>query len=298
MIITCPHCQTKYQVTYEAIGSAGRKVQCAHCQQEWKQKALSKSDSEAEGDKLFEDIKEDALDEAHQAEERAVAESLSERAEREKRLADTNAAKAKSPTDAAEIKKREQAFSRRQSAMISSLPLARLRRTARVTGILILVAVTAIAYIARVPIVERYPDMAGLYSAVGLGVNVVGLDFTNLETLRTINDGQDVLIVSAQILGLRPDPSYVPPVVVSLLDNRGRSIYEWSVTSRARDLMAGERATFETRLTLPPKEAVRVRLSFAGGSAMQPDPINAVDVKGGRAEPAPPEPSAPSPQHH
>ena len=140
--------------------------------------------------------------------------------------------------------------------------------------------------------------MVGLYDGVGLVVTVVGLYFTNLETLRTINDGQDVLIVSAQILGLRPDPSYVPPVVVSLLDSRGKSIYEWSVTSRARDLMAGERATFETRLTLPPSEAKRVRLSFAGGSAMQPDPINAVDGEGGGAEAAPPVPSAPSPQHH
>jgi len=37
MIITCPHCQTKYQVAYEAIGSAGRKVQCAQCRQAWQQ---------------------------------------------------------------------------------------------------------------------------------------------------------------------------------------------------------------------------------------------------------------------
>ena len=39
MIITCPHCQTKYQVTYEAIGSVGRKVQCAHCHKAWTQEA-------------------------------------------------------------------------------------------------------------------------------------------------------------------------------------------------------------------------------------------------------------------
>ncbi len=45
MIITCPNCQTKYQVTYEAIGSVGRKVQCAHCQQAWQQRPVDKSDA-------------------------------------------------------------------------------------------------------------------------------------------------------------------------------------------------------------------------------------------------------------
>lgn len=267
MIITCPHCQTKYQVTYEAIGSAGRKVQCAQCQQEWRQRALPKTKPGAredqQSDALFEDMREDALDEAIMVEERLAIEA--------------QATPARPGPDAAEIRKRQKAFTRRQSAMISSLPLARLRRTARVAGIVILLAMAASAYFLRVPIVERYPDLADIYETAGLGVNVVGLDFTNLETLRTINDGQDVLIVSAQILGLTTQPSPVPPVVVSLLDAGGRAIYEWSVVSRARDLMAGERATFETRLTMPPKDAARVRLSFAGGRAMQPDRAGAVE---------------------
>ena len=281
-------------MTYEAIGSAGRKVQCANCQREWKQKALPREEGQSENeaaDALFEEIREDALDEALAAEERAVAEKKAE------------VPKAKIPSDAAEQRKRQQAFSRRQSAMISSLPLARLRRTARVGGVLILIAMATIAYVWRVPIVERYPDLAGAYAAVGLGVNVVGLDFSNLETMRTMNDGQDVLLVSAQIVGLTPEPSRVPPVVVSLLDSRGRSIYEWSVTSRARDLMKGERATFETRLAVPPRDAVRVRLSFAGGRNVQPDRADGVKQAGGNAMPASPPPPAPlppapAPQHH
>lgn len=300
MIICCPHCQTKYQVTYDAIGSAGRKVQCAHCQREWNQRALPRDadTGDAASDALFEEMKEDALDEALAAEERAIADKKAE------------APKAKSQADAAEQRKRQQAFTRRQSAMISSLPLARLRRTARVGAVMILIAMATGAYLWRVPIVERYPELADVYEAVGLGVNVVGLDFTNLETLRSVNDGQDVLMVSAQIVGLTPEPSRVPPVVVSLLDGRGKSIYEWSVTSRARDLMKGERATFETRLTVPPKDAAKVRLSFAGGSNVQPDRAGGVEQVGEdaimaapQAEPAVPEHpapdhSAPAEQHH
>src|SRR5690606_1679944 len=160
--------------------------------------------------------------------------------------------------------KRQMAFRRRQNAMISSLPLARLRRAARVAGVTILLGLVGGAWFLRVPIVERYPDLAGLYEAVGLGVNVVGLDFATLETLKALSGGNDVLTVSAQIVGRSPVPVDVPPVVISLLDQAGRAVYEWSVTPRVRDLMVGERATFDTRLSLPPSEAVRVRLSFAG----------------------------------
>lgn len=263
MIITCPHCQTKYQVTFEAIGSVGRKVQCAHCHQAWQQGPKTGGDrpddpERREADKLFEAMAEDALDEAMSSEAKAAA--------------DARGAAVKLPPDptalprmdAAEMKKRQMAFSRRQNAMISRLPLARLRRAARACGVVLLAGIVGFAYFGRVPIVERYPDLAGLYEAVGLGVNVVGLDFAYLETLKALSSGNDVLTVSAQIVGRSPEPVPVPPVVVSLLDAGGHAVYEWSVAPRVRDLMAGERATFDTRLSLPPSEAVRVRLSFAG----------------------------------
>ncbi|MEQ8599150.1 MAG: DUF3426 domain-containing protein [Devosia sp.] len=264
MIITCPHCQTKYQVTFEAIGSAGRKVQCAHCHQAWNQGAqpdAPETPADIEANKLFDAMAEDALDEAMSAEEKTVA---------AKRPA------VSSPPlnglaegiDPAELKKRQQEFSRRQNAMISRLPLARLRRGARIAGVVLLAGIVGGAYFWRVPIVERYPDLAGLYESIGLGVNVVGLDFADLETLKALSGGNDVLTVSAQIVGQSGSPVAVPPVVVSLLDETGHAVYEWSVSPRVRDLMAGERATFDTRLSLPPSEAVRVRLSFAGQSGI------------------------------
>jgi predicted Zn finger-like uncharacterized protein len=284
MIITCPHCQTKYQVTYEAIGSAGRKVQCAHCHQAWTQDANAAADQDGEGesaDQVFDAFAEDALDEAMSAEESIVASQGGRTA------AVGEPPKPLSGAEAAELQKRQMAFLRRQNAMISSLPLARLRRAARIAGVVILAGLLGGTYFGRVPIVERYPDLAGLYEAIGLGVNVVGLDFSDLATLKQLSGGNDVLTVSAQIVGRADRPVAVPPVVVSLLDEDGRAVYEWSVAPRVRDLMAGERATFDTRLSLPPSEAVRVRLSFAGkgaragerGSSVAPEqPASLVDT--------------------
>ncbi|WEJ58933.1 zinc-ribbon domain-containing protein [Devosia sp. FJ2-5-3] len=269
MIITCPNCQTKYQVTYEAIGSVGRKVQCASCQQSWQQRPPAPMVSpEPESDQLFEEIAEDALDEALQAEQREAAQQEAEE-RRARRLAERaqEPEKKKKTADAAELRKRQQAFSRRQTAMFSSLPMARMRRTARIVAGGLLACIVGLGFFGRVQIVERYPDLAGLYSAVGLGVNVVGLDLAQLQSSRSVAEGKEALAVSAQIVGMMSDPVAVPPVLVSLLDAEDRTVYEWIVSPRVRDLMAGERATFDTRLSLPPSEAVRVRLSFTNGRA-------------------------------
>lgn len=289
MIITCPNCQTKYQVTFEAIGSVGRKVQCASCRQSWQQSALPdpKPDlklvpPDPESDRLFESMAEEALDAAIEAEEKTSVDEVS------RTIEPIEPRPAKKRETAAEIRARQKALSRRQTAMVSRLPLARMRRYARVVGAVGLAGILGIAYFGRVQIVERNPDLAGLYEAVGLGVNVVGLELSHLQSTRGLSEGKEVLVVSAQLVGLMPNPVAVPPVLVSLLDETGHTIYEWSVTPRIRDLMAGERATLDTRLPLPPGEAVKVRLTFAGGRTT---------TGAGESAPPPPAVAEASPAH-
>lgn len=279
MIITCPHCQTRYQVTYEAIGSTGRKVQCAHCQQAWSQKPLD-PDAFGDADPLVRAVAEDALDDALVSEERRVAAELAERKAEAEEAAEVDGREA-AKVDPALIRKRQRAFLRRQNAMVAKLPMARLRRVARVASAVVLVGLLAGAYFGRVQVVEQFPAMAGVYAFVGLPVNVIGLEFDRLSTLRTLREGKEVLVVSAQIVGLQKAPVTVPAVVVTLLDASGNGIYEWSVTPDVRDMMAGERATFETQLPLPPVDAVSVRLSFTGGgSTRSAAPVQPASVGG------------------
>lgn len=267
MIITCPHCQTRYQVTYEAIGATGRKVQCAHCQRAWSQKPIEPEEL-GDPDPQVRSITEDALDDAMVSEERRVAAELAEQVARiEAPLEADSDAKSAAKVDPALIRKRQRAFSQRQNAMVAKLPMARLRRAARIGGGVVLAGLLVGGYFGRVEVVEQFPAMAGVYEAVGLKVNVIGLEFDHLTTLRTLRDGKEVLVVSAQIFGLEKAPVAVPAVVVTLLDDAGSGIYEWSVTPDVNDLMAGERATFETQLPLPPVSATGVRLSFAGGGS-------------------------------
>jgi predicted Zn finger-like uncharacterized protein len=277
MIIACPHCQTKYQVTYEAIGSAGRKVQCAHCQQAWQQAPLSEPLPSAKEQKDLDAFTEDRLDEAMRAEEEAAATELAKRvADEETHQKSVSAAK----VDPALVRSRQRAFSKRQDAIAASQPMAQMRRAIRIGLALLLCAVVAGSYFVRKDIVARYPAMAGVYEAIGLGVNVAGLEFSNVAAQRSLHNGKDVLVVSAQIVGLDTTPTTVPPVVVTLLDDHGQSIYAWSIAPSIDDLMAGERATFDTQLVMPPGDAERLRLSFAEAA-----PVSAALTLSGEAIP-------------
>ncbi|MBU1307748.1 MAG: zinc-ribbon domain-containing protein, partial [Alphaproteobacteria bacterium] len=297
MIISCPHCQTKYQVTYEAIGATGRKVQCAHCQEAWQQAALPKEEPPPpEVRKAEEVITEDALDEAMASEEQKAgkqkAGSTPTRADKKAAAAAAAAANGAGKIDPAEVRRRQKNFSRRQDNVMASLPTARLRLAARVLAVVALAATGVTFYFGRTQIVERFPSMAGVYEKLGLGVNVVGLQFSDLNTLRTTRSGKELLVVSAQIVGVRSSPAAVPEVVVTLLAADGRSVYQWSVDPLVHDLMAGERATLDTQLSQPPADAVRVRLSFAGeedeglmiATPAQPDGHGAVPGAEGHGE--------------
>ena len=124
--------------------------------------------------------------------------------------------------DPAVIRKRQRAFSAPAECHSGRTAAGPAAAGARVRGARWRWApCSALAYFGRVQVVQRYPAMAGVYEAVGLGVNVIGLDFSNVTTLRTLRDGKEVLIVSAQIVGLMPEPVPVPAVVVTLIDSQG-----------------------------------------------------------------------------
>jgi hypothetical protein len=118
---------------------------------------------------------------------------------------------------------------------------------------------------ARGALVEQFPQLAGLYAAVGLGVNVVGLDFRDVRTLKSLQQGAEVLVVDGRIASVTNHEARVPDVIVTLLGSKGQSLFQWSMTPMAGELEPGESVAFSTQLAKPPEDAVSVRLSFVDG---------------------------------
>jgi predicted Zn finger-like uncharacterized protein len=277
MIITCPNCQTRYQLANEAIGSAGRKVQCANCQTAWqatpefpqpkpKPRIVPKTE---EDDKLFDALAEKGLDADFAAEEErllAAAAEARQADEQEEEAATVRiSARNTAPANPGMTSKQQQAFSKRRDDMISSLPFAKVRRTMRLVGIVALVLVVSGTVFLRTELVRQFPALADIYASVGLGVNVIGLDFRDVKTVHAYKDNTDLMMISANIVSVNPRRVPVPQVVVTLLDANANALYEWSVSPNVPDLAPGEIVKFETQLASPPEGAERVKLTFTNG---------------------------------
>ncbi len=287
VVIACPHCGTRYQVPPATLGDAGRKVACAHCGQSWMAEPGAALPMPEPDDRLFNDADEKALDKSFADEEAAlrdvpssvrqllpkgevpppeVMRSISEiKAALESKTGKTLSTVAppdNSPPSPAQ-KQAQSKLRQRQQAIVDALPVARLTRVLRVAGIAGLLAVVSGGLLFRTEIVRMVPDLAGLYSAIGLRVNVVGLDFSEVTTLLSRRGDSDVMTVNATIHAVESRRVVVPPVVVTLLGDDGKPVYAWSIAPRQADIEPGEVIGFSAELASPPAGARQVRLSFA-----------------------------------
>jgi predicted Zn finger-like uncharacterized protein len=272
VVIACPNCGTRYQVPYGTIGAAGREVQCAQCSKSWHAMADAPPPPAIDDDVLFSPADEHALDAAFEAEAREAAPPpppAVPEGEPERTLADIRAALAPKPRkgdinaiDPALLSKTRRAFDQRQARISRRLPMARVRRTARLGAFVLLVSILWLGFSLRTDLVRWFPALAGLYASIGLPVNVVGLTFEDSKTLTSFREGKPVMLITSRIRSVASQTVPVPPVLVSLLDGAGATVYEWTVTPKATDMAPGEVMEFSTEVSAPPQGATTVRLSF------------------------------------
>ena len=121
---------------------------------------------------------------------------------------------------------------------------------------------STVGFSLRTDLVRWFPALAGLYASIGLPVNVVGLTFEDSKTLTSFREGKPVMLITSRIRSVASQTVPVPPVLVSLLDGAGATVYEWTVTPKATDMAPGEVMEFSTEVSAPPQGVTTVRLSF------------------------------------
>lgn len=276
VIITCPNCRTRYRVAADALSAAGRQVQCASCSELWyatpgfppapgadPEPSEDELAFRADADTLFTQADEDLLDAAFSRADPAPR-PVEVPVPSQDHLAG-EPAEPFLPEPREQARARTEALARRRRGMIAALPMARVRRIFRIATVLLLVAAAASAIVWRTDIVRAAPQLDGLYRLVGLGTNVVGLDFIDVNTLGTTRDGISVLIVTAKISNITNRVAFVPSVLVSLIGAGGQVMYEWTVTPSTREILPGDILDIDAQLTAPPQGVERVRLSFVDG---------------------------------
>jgi predicted Zn finger-like uncharacterized protein len=233
MILTCPACATRYQVDEAKFPPLGRQVRCAKCGHNWHQ-----AGPEPET--------------APEPEPAAIA-AAPESPPAPVRIDPPSHGAVGRPRAPAPADPRERA---------SLLPMLGVALGwVGLIAVVLLIGLSAVRY--RQEITVIWPQSAGVYSRLGMSVNVQGIDFDKVDYHRESEDGQVVLAVTGQIVnhGTRELP--VPQTVrVTLSDASNHEIYHWDFTPEAQTLRAGQSIPFLTRLSSPPATARHLEVRF------------------------------------
>lgn len=295
MKITCPKCDTSYNIGANSVGPEGRSVRCSRCSEEWYIDSEGHSIAPPPDEPELADAEEDeqaasrASDDewsaafAEETEDKPAAPRNDDDWKDEIGLNDNDGDDFAAPKpragNAAVIESEPSGFGDPDDEEVDEETLReRARRRAAyeskflmtpevraVIGLVLFLTsiVMMMGFILmREPIVRAAPNMAGLYELVGLEVNLRGLEFHDLRTYQEYENGGVVLIVEGRIENTREQSTHVPAVKLALRTSDAQEIYTWKIEPRVRRLPAGQNLRFSTRVASPPDVAADVFVSF------------------------------------
>ncbi|HEX3756939.1 MAG TPA: DUF3426 domain-containing protein [Rhizomicrobium sp.] len=251
MIISCPSCDTRYQVDEAKFPPRGRTVRCAKCSNSWHQPA---PEPEASPELAVMAPEPAPVPVPQQAAAEPEPEPVRQRPP-------SIGSHYHPPQPAAAP--RENLRAHLPELRGSILPvLAVVGGWLGLIAIVLVIAFSAVRY--RQDIAAIWPQSAGVYSSLGMKVNPSAIDFRNVDYHREIEDGVVVLAVTGRIVNTGKRELPVPRMVeVSLSDANNHELYHWSFGSGAATLRPGQSVPFATRLSSPPIASRHLQLRFA-----------------------------------
>lgn len=243
MILTCSSCSTRYYADDAAIGAAGRTVRCAACGFSWFAEPQLELRDAAE---------------VPAAAERSKPEPLTrERVERLRKAAEQPGP---APSAAAKFRAQQAERMRRERARAAVAVWG-------ATGVALAASATgAVAF--RQDVAEMWPRSASAFAALGLDVNVYGLEFYDLSVERAFDGATPILLVRGEVRNIGREEKLVPPVRLSLRDGRSNEIFDLINQISEEPLAAGAAMPFEIRVDNPPADAVDLEATFASFAEM------------------------------
>jgi len=240
MILTCSSCSTRYYADDAAIGPSGRTVRCAACGFSW-----------------FAEPQLELRAPVATASEREPVAAANEPLTRERVERLRRAAEQPGPAPSAAAKFRAQQAERMRRD--------RTRAAVVVWGATgaALAASAAGMVMFRQDVAELWPRSASAFAALGLDVNVYGLEFYDLAVERQFDGPTPVLMVSGEVRNIGRDEKLVPPVRISLRDTRSHEIFELVNAVSDQPIAAGAAVPFQIRVENPPSDAVDLEATFA-----------------------------------
>jgi predicted Zn finger-like uncharacterized protein len=259
MLLTCPSCETSFRVKPDALGPAGRTVRCARCHTNWfavpegvvYEPAMAEASViEAASTSLPVIPSNDPISWREPLAESEPVPPLAPDG-----LHPMTSALSQDATEA-EIKPARRALPLRPAPRKSS------RKGLGVAAIAAASALIVLAIAARTTVVRAIPDLAGLYAAIGLPVNLRGLEFRDVRTTSETQDGIAVLVIEGEVANIAKHAVEVPRVRLAVLGTGGQELYSWTALLPRSTLSEDEKVSFRSRLASPPPEGREVLVRF------------------------------------
>jgi len=130
------------------------------------------------------------------------------------------------------------------------------------TAILVLLAIITGLVAWRSDVVRWLPQTASLYAAIGMPVNLRGLELANVMTGRESKAGVPLLVVAGEIVSRSRHAVEVPRLRFALRNDSGKEIYAWTALPSHAVLTPGATLAFRSRLASPPGEVHQVLVRF------------------------------------
>ena len=224
MILTCPSCETRYNVEPAQFSSGGRNVRCVKCGHVWTERppgdmpmqaVLTVPDVDA-------DVGASVMQELGAGRVRGAARG---------------------------------GTARRSGAgqLVGWLSLATF-----------LIAIVGGGLYARETIVAAWAPSAAVFEMVGLPVVRVGegLDIRIVSNTQEVENSRRILVIVGEVVNISEQVRRVPKLRASLLDVREREIFSWVFAASKSELEPGQQAEFETRVPEPPANARNLSVNF------------------------------------
>jgi predicted Zn finger-like uncharacterized protein len=256
MLLSCPHCEAQFQVADNAIGN-GRTVRCARCRESWFAQPEPAFAEEAAGGTA-------GSFEPAPMQENDFAVAAAEVEDSPPIAADINV----TPDD--RIVELAETLPQPKLEIEAVKPKARKHlpvrgyKIPRPVAIVFVAAIAAVVTIIgpRETIVRLMPDLAGGYAAIGLPVNLRGLEFRGVRTTQEVQDGIPVLVIEGEVVNVTKHPVEVPRVRIAVLGPGKQELYSWTTLLQRSVLADNEKVSFRSRLASPPPNGQEVLVRF------------------------------------
>jgi predicted Zn finger-like uncharacterized protein len=241
MLIVCPSCASTYTIEADLLGAEGRRVRCAACRREW-----------------FVDRADPVAAPAIAAYEAVVAEIAG--------VPNALPPLGNAPLGADNIAAMHRPPPPFRGGAPSQARLGGIARAGRgflhVTTAACLILLVGGLALARDSVVRALPGTAKLYAAVGVPVNLRGLEFRGVRPELVTEGDSRTLVIEGEVANVTRKGRDVPPIAVAVRNKTGQPLYSWTVDPPRERLEAGETLAFRSRLATPPLDGHDILVRF------------------------------------